>query len=162
MDSVEPRMICSLMKFLEYSGPRTWLMYVLVADTAVGRQSLLFRLCFVAQVMQKSHDARQRLLRLGIFRKVEVVIDTSQGTAKSWTYSLTWDPVCSVQITPAFCLRRRGCASQWLGCDVWSDWAQKDDGQLQHHGGQQRRQHGQSLTVHHASLGGSLVLKYMT
>ncbi|XP_056907361.1 sorting and assembly machinery component 50 homolog A isoform X1 [Takifugu flavidus] len=30
-------------------------------------------------VMQKSHEARQRLLRLGIFRKVEVVIDTSQG-----------------------------------------------------------------------------------
>lgn len=29
--------------------------------------------------MQKSHEARQRLLRLGIFRKVEVVIDTSQG-----------------------------------------------------------------------------------
>lgn len=29
--------------------------------------------------MQKSHEARQRLLRLGIFRKVEAVIDTSQG-----------------------------------------------------------------------------------
>lgn len=29
--------------------------------------------------MQKSHEARQRLLRLGIFRKVEVVIDTSRG-----------------------------------------------------------------------------------
>lgn len=29
--------------------------------------------------MQKSHEARQRLLRLGIFRKVEVVIDTSHG-----------------------------------------------------------------------------------
>uniref|UniRef100_A0A667XQC9 SAMM50 sorting and assembly machinery component n=1 Tax=Myripristis murdjan TaxID=586833 RepID=A0A667XQC9_9TELE len=31
-------------------------------------------------VMKKSHEARQKLLRLGIFRKVEVVIDTSQGT----------------------------------------------------------------------------------
>lgn len=31
------------------------------------------------QVMKRSHEARQRLLRLGIFRKVEVVIDTSQG-----------------------------------------------------------------------------------
>uniref|UniRef100_A0A4W4H1N5 POTRA domain-containing protein n=1 Tax=Electrophorus electricus TaxID=8005 RepID=A0A4W4H1N5_ELEEL len=30
-------------------------------------------------VMKKSHDARQRLLRLGIFRQVEVVIDTSEG-----------------------------------------------------------------------------------
>ncbi|XP_035257915.1 sorting and assembly machinery component 50 homolog A-like [Anguilla rostrata] len=30
-------------------------------------------------VMKKSHDARQKLLRLGIFRQVEVVIDTSQG-----------------------------------------------------------------------------------
>lgn len=29
--------------------------------------------------MKRSHEARQRLLRLGIFRKVEVVIDTSQG-----------------------------------------------------------------------------------
>lgn len=34
----------------------------------------------VVQVMRKSHEARQKLLRLGIFRKVEVVIDTSQGT----------------------------------------------------------------------------------
>lgn len=34
---------------------------------------------FVAQVMRKSHEARQKLLRLGIFRKVEVVIDTSRG-----------------------------------------------------------------------------------
>uniref|UniRef100_A0A3Q3BVI6 SAMM50 sorting and assembly machinery component n=1 Tax=Haplochromis burtoni TaxID=8153 RepID=A0A3Q3BVI6_HAPBU len=31
-------------------------------------------------VMRKSHEARQKLLRLGIFRKVEVVIDTSRGT----------------------------------------------------------------------------------
>ncbi|PWA24587.1 hypothetical protein CCH79_00011789, partial [Gambusia affinis] len=30
-------------------------------------------------VMRRSHDARQKLLRLGIFRKVEVVIDTSRG-----------------------------------------------------------------------------------
>uniref|UniRef100_A0AAX7V1H2 POTRA domain-containing protein n=1 Tax=Astatotilapia calliptera TaxID=8154 RepID=A0AAX7V1H2_ASTCA len=30
-------------------------------------------------VMRKSHEARQKLLRLGIFRKVEVVIDTSRG-----------------------------------------------------------------------------------
>lgn len=35
---------------------------------------------FVVQVMRKSHEARQKLLRLGIFRKVEVVIDTSRGT----------------------------------------------------------------------------------
>ncbi|KAI1883408.1 hypothetical protein AGOR_G00231130 [Albula goreensis] len=31
-------------------------------------------------VMKKSHDARLKLLRLGIFRQVEVVIDTSQGS----------------------------------------------------------------------------------
>ncbi|KAJ8245532.1 hypothetical protein GJAV_G00271740 [Gymnothorax javanicus] len=30
-------------------------------------------------VMKKSHEAREKLLRLGIFRQVEVVIDTSQG-----------------------------------------------------------------------------------
>lgn len=35
--------------------------------------------------MRKSHEARQNLLRLGIFRKVEVVIDTSQGNFKGCT-----------------------------------------------------------------------------
>ncbi|XP_051975860.1 sorting and assembly machinery component 50 homolog A-like [Xyrauchen texanus] len=30
-------------------------------------------------VMKKSHEARQRLLRMGIFRQVEVVIDTAEG-----------------------------------------------------------------------------------
>ncbi|XP_051545232.1 sorting and assembly machinery component 50 homolog A-like [Myxocyprinus asiaticus] len=30
-------------------------------------------------VMKKSHEARQRLLRMGIFRQVEVVIDTADG-----------------------------------------------------------------------------------
>ncbi|XP_048863422.1 sorting and assembly machinery component 50 homolog B [Brienomyrus brachyistius] len=30
-------------------------------------------------VMKKSHEAREKLLHLGIFRKVEVVIDTSEG-----------------------------------------------------------------------------------
>lgn len=33
-----------------------------------------------AQVMKKAHVARQRLLRLGIFKEVEVLIDTSEGT----------------------------------------------------------------------------------
>lgn len=33
------------------------------------------------QVMKKSHEARQKLLRLGIFRHVEVVIDTAEGDA---------------------------------------------------------------------------------
>lgn len=37
------------------------------------------------QVMRKSHEARQKLLRLGIFKDVEVVIDISEGTA-SVTY----------------------------------------------------------------------------
>ncbi|XP_048405331.1 sorting and assembly machinery component 50 homolog B isoform X2 [Stegostoma tigrinum] len=31
------------------------------------------------RVMKKSHEARERLLRLGIFRNVEVLIDTAQG-----------------------------------------------------------------------------------
>jgi hypothetical protein len=30
--------------------------------------------------MRRAHEARQKLLRLGIFRQVDVVIDTSQGT----------------------------------------------------------------------------------
>lgn len=29
--------------------------------------------------MKKAHVARQRLLRLGIFKEVEVLIDTSEG-----------------------------------------------------------------------------------
>lgn len=29
--------------------------------------------------MRKSHEAREKLLRLGIFRQVEVLIDTCQG-----------------------------------------------------------------------------------
>uniref|UniRef100_A0A665X2R2 Sorting and assembly machinery component 50 homolog A n=1 Tax=Echeneis naucrates TaxID=173247 RepID=A0A665X2R2_ECHNA len=39
----------------------------------------VFRARNLIDVMRKSHEARQKLLRLGIFRKVEVVIDTSQG-----------------------------------------------------------------------------------
>ena len=31
--------------------------------------------------MKKAHMARQKLLRLGIFKEVEVLIDTSEGTA---------------------------------------------------------------------------------
>uniref|UniRef100_A0A8C6WRV3 SAMM50 sorting and assembly machinery component n=1 Tax=Neogobius melanostomus TaxID=47308 RepID=A0A8C6WRV3_9GOBI len=38
-----------------------------------------FAQCFKQSVMKKSHEARQKLLRLGIFRKVTVVIDTSRG-----------------------------------------------------------------------------------
>lgn len=34
------------------------------------------------QVMKRAHVARQRLLRLGIFRDVEVLIDTSEGKVK--------------------------------------------------------------------------------
>lgn len=34
------------------------------------------------QVMKKAHVARQRLLRLGIFKEVEVLIDTSEGTGE--------------------------------------------------------------------------------
>ncbi|KAG7221114.1 hypothetical protein INR49_017555 [Caranx melampygus] len=39
----------------------------------------VFRARNLIDVMRKSHEARQKLLRLGIFRKVEVVIDTSRG-----------------------------------------------------------------------------------
>ncbi|XP_062402851.1 sorting and assembly machinery component 50 homolog A [Sardina pilchardus] len=39
----------------------------------------VFKARNLIDVMKKSHEARQKLLRLGIFRKVEVVIDTSQG-----------------------------------------------------------------------------------
>uniref|UniRef100_A0A8C5DQ03 Sorting and assembly machinery component 50 homolog A n=1 Tax=Gouania willdenowi TaxID=441366 RepID=A0A8C5DQ03_GOUWI len=39
----------------------------------------VFRAKSLIDVMKKSHEARQKLLRLGIFRKVEVLIDTSRG-----------------------------------------------------------------------------------
>lgn len=39
----------------------------------------VFRARNLIDVMKKSHEARQKLLRLGIFRKVTVVIDTSRG-----------------------------------------------------------------------------------
>ncbi|XP_012673138.2 sorting and assembly machinery component 50 homolog A [Clupea harengus] len=39
----------------------------------------VFKAKSLIDVMKKSHEARQKLLRMGIFRKVEVVIDTSQG-----------------------------------------------------------------------------------
>ncbi|CAB1331730.1 unnamed protein product [Coregonus sp. 'balchen'] len=39
----------------------------------------VFRARNLIDVMKKAHEARQKLLRLGIFRQVEVVIDTSQG-----------------------------------------------------------------------------------
>ncbi|XP_054898056.1 sorting and assembly machinery component 50 homolog A isoform X1 [Poeciliopsis prolifica] len=39
----------------------------------------VFRAKDLIDVMRRSHEARQKLLRLGIFRKVEVVIDTSRG-----------------------------------------------------------------------------------
>lgn len=33
-----------------------------------------------SQVMRRSHEAREKLLRLGIFKQVDVLIDTCQGT----------------------------------------------------------------------------------
>lgn len=38
------------------------------------------------KVMKKAHVARQKLLRLGIFKEVEVLIDTSEGN--SWNILL--------------------------------------------------------------------------
>lgn len=34
---------------------------------------------FLSQVMRRSHEAREKLLRLGIFRQVDVLIDTCHG-----------------------------------------------------------------------------------
>ena len=38
--------------------------------------------------MRKSHEAREKLLRLGIFRQVDVLIDTCQGTHPGCSFSL--------------------------------------------------------------------------
>nr|XP_005988690.2 PREDICTED: sorting and assembly machinery component 50 homolog [Latimeria chalumnae] len=39
----------------------------------------VFKAKNLIEVMKRSHEARERLLRLGIFKQVEVLIDTSQG-----------------------------------------------------------------------------------
>ncbi|XP_014795645.1 PREDICTED: sorting and assembly machinery component 50 homolog [Calidris pugnax] len=39
----------------------------------------VFKAKNLIDVMRKSHEAREKLLRLGIFRQVEVLIDTCQG-----------------------------------------------------------------------------------
>lgn len=39
----------------------------------------VFKAKNLIEVMRKSHEARERLLRLGIFRQVDVLIDTCQG-----------------------------------------------------------------------------------
>ncbi|XP_023380608.1 sorting and assembly machinery component 50 homolog [Pteropus vampyrus] len=40
----------------------------------------VFKAKNLIEVMRKSHEAREKLLRLGIFRQVDVLIDTCQGT----------------------------------------------------------------------------------
>ena len=48
-----------------------------------------FCFCLGLQVMKKAHVARQRLLRLGIFKDVEVLIDTSEGNiSEMWLHGV--------------------------------------------------------------------------
>uniref|UniRef100_A0A8K9XYJ3 POTRA domain-containing protein n=1 Tax=Oncorhynchus mykiss TaxID=8022 RepID=A0A8K9XYJ3_ONCMY len=51
----------------------------------------VFRAKNLIDVMRRAHEARQKLLRLGIFRQVDVVIDTSQGTVVSGYQELRKD-----------------------------------------------------------------------
>ncbi|KAM9293331.1 sorting and assembly machinery component 50 homolog isoform 3-T3 [Morus bassanus] len=48
-------------------------------DIIMYEISDVFRAKNLIDVMRKSHEAREKLLRLGIFRQVEVLIDTCQG-----------------------------------------------------------------------------------
>ncbi|XP_041072129.1 sorting and assembly machinery component 50 homolog [Carcharodon carcharias] len=48
-------------------------------DLLVYEIADVFKAKNLIEVMKKSHEARERLLRLGIFRNVEVLIDTAQG-----------------------------------------------------------------------------------
>ncbi|KAM6384136.1 sorting and assembly machinery component 50 homolog isoform 3-T3 [Alca torda] len=48
-------------------------------DIIMYEISDVFKAKNLIDVMRKSHEARERLLRLGIFRQVEVLIDTCQG-----------------------------------------------------------------------------------
>lgn len=88
----ELKRICSAMRSLTCFMPRTSWTYVPPAVVRPGESrpsaqsvwgSLTAELVF-AQVMKKAHVARQRLLRLGIFKEVEVLIDTSEGTGRRW------------------------------------------------------------------------------
>lgn len=83
----ELKRICSVMRSLMFSKPKTSLMYVFMTvlhikadeELRVPKCTALF-LSWL-QVMKKAHVARQRLLRLGIFKEVEVLIDTSEGNS---------------------------------------------------------------------------------
>uniref|UniRef100_A0AAQ4REI2 POTRA domain-containing protein n=1 Tax=Gasterosteus aculeatus aculeatus TaxID=481459 RepID=A0AAQ4REI2_GASAC len=59
----------------------------------------VFRAKNLIDVMRKSHEARQKLLRLGIFRKVEVVIDTSRGAVYRWLPGCTFLNECTFIMT---------------------------------------------------------------
>lgn len=113
--------------------------------------------CLGLQVMKKAHVARQKLLRLGIFKDVEVLIDTSEGNASEmWPHGvfvlLNMMAVClagvSMQKLSFFhavwlsLLRHRRFA-QRSGCNIWGDRGKEADGKLQHHGWQQWRKHGE-------------------
>lgn len=87
--SVEPKRTCWAMRSLMCSRLRTSLMYVLlpvltgrwVSVGDVPKCGAVLLSCL--QVMKKAHVARQRLLRLGVFKEVEVLIDTSEGDSLS-------------------------------------------------------------------------------
>ncbi|XP_078719888.1 sorting and assembly machinery component 50 homolog [Lampetra fluviatilis] len=48
-------------------------------DYIMHEISDVFNATSLVEVMQKSHEAREKMLRLGIFRHVEVLIDTAKG-----------------------------------------------------------------------------------
>lgn len=57
--------------------------------------------------MRKSHEAREKLLRLGIFRQVDVLIDTCQGRHPGCSFSLISPRICSPRITDAIYVSRQ-------------------------------------------------------
>ncbi|OWK03942.1 SAMM50 [Cervus elaphus hippelaphus] len=50
----------------------------------------VFKAKNLIEVMRKSHEAREKLLRLGIFRQVDVLIDTCQGRAEKVTFQFSY------------------------------------------------------------------------
>lgn len=90
-----------------YSQPGIWWRWVIGPDRCVLLGSVESFWGAVTspvflQVMRKSHEARQKLLHLGIFKDVEVVIDISEGTT-SITY---WCPIYALfsRIYSSFCI----------------------------------------------------------
>lgn len=80
---------------------------------------------FLSQVMRKSHEAREKLLRLGIFRQVDVLIDTCQGTHRA---AVSLPPASPSGVMEAVCVT--DLKSAWGFKKVTGSLCQAEGGQV--------------------------------